>query len=117
MAFPQLGTSNLNATTILCVIYQGLNSVTPLELAGQTESAAASVSWALGKLAAVGLSDTVLGCPKSELSPNTFLFPNKKQKGGPLNEPPSVFANTGNNVYYKTYFADTPTTPQCKHVS
>ena len=119
MAIPQLGTDNLNATTILCDIYQGINSVTPLKLAGDTESAAAAASWALGKLGAVGLSDTVLGCPKSELSPN--LYPNSTQAGGPLSPdslspPPSVVANAGNDVFNKTYFCTPPTTPQCSHI-
>lgn len=114
MAFPQLGTKNLDAKTILCDIYNGVNSVEPLEVAGQTESAAAGITWALGKLADAGLSDTVLGCPKNSLSAN-FIFPNSSSKGGPLNPPPSVQANTGDDVYYKTYFCEAPTTPQCSH--
>lgn len=115
MAFAQIGSDNLNANTILCDVYSGLNSVTPLALAGEEEAVAAGITWALAKLADVGLSGTVLGCPKSELSPN-FLFPNQTEEGGPLNEPPSVFANTGNDVYNKTYFCTAPTTPQCNHV-
>ena len=37
--------------------------------------------------------------------------------GGPLDPPPSVAKWTGNNVYNKTYFANTanPTAPLCSH--
>ena len=114
MAFAQVGTPNLSAQTILCDVYQGLNSITSLALAGQTETLAAQVTWALGKLAAVGLSDTVLGCPTSTLSPN-FLFSNASSTGGPLAPPLSVSANAGNNVYNKYYFKTAPTSPQCSH--
>lgn len=114
MAFGQLGTPNFNAKTVLCDVYQGLNSITPLALAGEEESILAGITWALAKLAAVGLSDTVLGCPKSTLSPN-YLYPNSSNVGGPLGTPPNVYANTGNNVYGKTYFCTAPTTPQCSH--
>lgn len=116
MAIPQLGSDNLNVKTILCDIYQGINSIAPLALAGEVETGAAGVSWALGKLAAVGLSDTVLGCPQNELSPNT-LYPNRTMEGGPLSAPKSVQKNIGNNVYNKVYFTDAPTKPQCKHVA
>lgn len=114
MAIPQLDTTNLNIDTLLCDAYNGINSITPLALAGQEEAIAGGITWALGKLAAVGLSDTILGCPTSELSPN-FLYPNSTEKGGPLNPPPSVVSNTGNDVYGKTYFCTAPTTPQCAH--
>ena len=84
----------------------------PLALAGESELGEEAVTWALGKLADVGISDTILGCPKSAESSN-FLFPNQTQKGGPLNPPPSVQKNTGNNVYNKIYFETAPTKPQC----
>lgn len=118
MGVAQLGTPNLSPQTILCDIVQGLNSITPLALAGQVESAEAEVSWALGKLTAVGIGSTILGCPTSALSPNSILYPNSTNQGGPLGPPPSVAANTGNNVYGKTYFAGSaPTTPKCSHTS
>lgn len=60
--------------------------------------------------------NTVLGCPTSTIS-NNFLFPNANSTGGPLSPPPSVLANTGNNVYNKTYFTTSPTRPMCSHVS
>ena len=113
MAIPQLGSKNLNTSTILCDVYNGLNSVTPLALAGEEKDIGAGISWALDKLAGAGLSDTALGCPKNSLSPDFQLFPNRTQLGGPLNEPEFVFHNTGDNVFYKTYFATAPTTPQC----
>jgi hypothetical protein len=114
LAIAQLDSKNLNAVTILCDVYQGLNSITPLALAGQAESADASITWALGKLAAVGLDATTLGCPSSSLSPN-FLTSNDTQQGGPLDPPPGVLANTGNNVYNKLYFAQSPAVPPKCH--
>ncbi|KZL84239.1 hypothetical protein CI238_09926 [Colletotrichum incanum] len=110
----QLGTGNLNATTLLCDVYQGINSVVPLFVAGTTEQVAAASSWALSKLDPY-FGNTVLGCPTSVLSPNapSLLFPNANNKGGPLNPPPSVAKNVGNNVYYKTYFSTAPVTPAC----
>ncbi|TKA57013.1 hypothetical protein B0A55_13044 [Friedmanniomyces simplex] len=117
MAFPQLQGGDLTAANALCMIYQGFNSITPLALSGEEQSIAAGVTWALGKLTAVGLDGTTLGCASSTLSPNEFLFPNSTQKGGPLNPPASVQSNIGSNVYYKTYFTSAPTTPQCSHSS
>ncbi|KAK0306472.1 hypothetical protein LTR01_006330 [Friedmanniomyces endolithicus] len=117
MLFPQAQGGTLDAKTALCYIYQGLNSVTPLALAGEEQAAAAGITWALSKLLAVGLDGTTLGCPASTLSPNTYLYPNATNKGGPLNEPASVAANIGSNVYYKTYFTSAPTTPKCSHSS
>ncbi|KAF9872869.1 hypothetical protein CkaCkLH20_09732 [Colletotrichum karsti] len=110
----QLGTANLNATTVLCDLYQGINSVVPLFVAGTTEEVAAATTWAISKLDPF-FSNTVLGCPLSVLSPNdpSFLYPNAKNQGGPLNPPRSVAKNVGNNVYYKTYFTTAPTTPAC----
>ena len=113
MPIGQIGTPNLNATTILCNVYQGLNSITPLALAGDSEAAQAGISWALGKLAVAGLSDTVLGCPTDTISAN-FLFPNQTTTGGPLGPPPYIAANNGNNKYYKSYFPEAPTKPQCQ---
>ncbi|KAK0990694.1 hypothetical protein LTR54_012054 [Friedmanniomyces endolithicus] len=117
MVFPQAQRGTLAAKTALCYIYQGFNSVTPLALAGEEQAAAAGTTWALSKLLAVGLDGTTLGCPASTLSPNTYLYPNATNKGGPLNEPASVAANIGSNVYYKTYFTSAPTTPKCSHSS
>ena len=91
MPIAQVGTPNLNATTILCDVYQGLNSITPLALGGTEESVAAKVTWALSKLDGA-FQGTILGCPKSTLSPN-FLFPN--HTGDALDPPPSVVKNTG----------------------
>ncbi|OLN86569.1 Aromatic peroxygenase 3 [Colletotrichum chlorophyti] len=110
----QLGTGNLNATTLLCDLYQGLNSVIPLFVAGTTEQVAAAATWAISKLDP-HFSNTVLGCAASVLSPNGpgLLFPNANNKGGPLNPLPSVAKNVGNNVYYKTYFTAAPTSPAC----
>lgn len=118
MPFGQLGTPNLTPSTILCVVVQGINSITPLGLAGQAATAEARTAWASEKLGLVGLSGTILGCPTGALSPNAPIYPNASSQGGPLNPPPSVAANTGNNVYNRTYFAGTaPTTPRCNHVS
>ncbi|GKT95361.1 heme-thiolate peroxidase [Colletotrichum tofieldiae] len=113
-AVAQLGTGNLNATTLLCDVYQGINSVVPLFVAGTTEQVAAASSWALSKLDPY-FGNTALGCPTSVLSPNTpsLLFPNANNMGGPLNPPPSIAKNVGNNVYYKTYFSTAPVTPAC----
>ena len=112
MAIPQLGTEQLSAQTILCDVYNGIQSIMPLAVAPETQNLAAGVTWALGKLAAVGLSNTVLGCPTSGLSP---LYPNATMEGGPLNPPPEVERNTGNNVYGKSCFCEAPSegTPMC----
>lgn len=107
MGAAQLGTDNLTPQTLLCDIYQGLNSITPLALAAQDRSLAASVSWSLGALADVGISDTVLGCPSSAISKD-FLVANAEDQGGPLNPPPSVEENVGDNVYGRVYFAQEP---------
>jgi hypothetical protein len=108
----QLGTDNFNARTVLCDIYQGLNSITPIILAGGEENAAKGISWALSVLDPL-FSLTALGCPDSTLSPN-FLFPQSTRVGGPINPPkiPSD-SNTGDNVYNKIYFTQPPKTPQC----
>ncbi|KAK3081144.1 hypothetical protein LTS18_009789, partial [Coniosporium uncinatum] len=115
MPISQLGTPNLNTSTILCDLYMGINSVAPLAIAGTEEQVAAGITWALSKLEPA-LGGTVLGCPTSTLSQN-YLYPNANQKGGPLNPPAAVLANTGNNVYNKTYFTTAPVTPQCSHTS
>ncbi|KAK1977515.1 hypothetical protein LZ30DRAFT_256194 [Colletotrichum cereale] len=113
-AAPQLGTGNLNATTLLCEVYQAVNSMVPLFVAGTTAEVAAATAWALSKLDPY-FANTVLGCPPGVLSPNapSFLYPNANNEGGPLNPPPSVAKNVGDNVYYKTYFANAPVTPAC----
>lgn len=114
LVLPQLGTGNLNANTVLCDIYQTLNSVSPLALAGPVQDAAAAVTWALNKLAPLLAASSVLGCPAGTLSPNAAPYPNASSSGGPENYPPGVFRNVGNNVYGKTYFATAPpSTPQC----
>ncbi|SMY23549.1 unnamed protein product [Zymoseptoria tritici ST99CH_1A5] len=109
MAFGQIGTPNLNATTLLCNAFQGLNSVTPLAIAGQSRGAQASVTWALGKLIDVGLDGTTLGCPKTTISQN--FYPDVK--GGPLQPPPVQTKNNGNNVYNKVYHRTAPKQPIC----
>jgi hypothetical protein len=113
MPFGQLGTPNVSPATLLCDLFQGLNSITPLTLAGQLEDASAGISWAVGKLAAVGIDNTVLGCPTTTLSPD-FLYPNSTQTGGPLAPPPVQVQNSGNNTYYQTYFCDAPTMQNCQ---
>lgn len=108
---------NLSPETILCDVYQGINSILPLAVAQSGQDAASALSWALSKLDPYFLN-TALGCPGSTLSSNPTgfeLFPDKK--GGYLQEPPSQSSNTGNNVYNKIYFTDAPVTPQCDHVS
>lgn len=107
---PQLGTGNLNANTLLCDIYQSINSVSPLVLAGPIEEAATAITWALSKLTPF-IAASVLGCPLGALSPNNVLYPNASSAGGPENYPPGVFKNTGNNVYGKTYFTTAPSSP------
>lgn len=116
MPFGQLGTANLNAQTILCDTYQGLNSIIPLFVSGDAEAVEAAVTWAIGLLDPF-FSNTVLGCPTSTISENSFLFANNNAEGGPLNPPPSVQANTGNNVYNKVYFTASPTAPMCSHTA
>jgi hypothetical protein len=108
----QIGTQNFNPRTFLCNVYQGLNSITPLVLGGTEENVAKGVSWALSVLDPL-FSKTALGCPDSVISPNV-LFPQSQREGGPVNPPriPSD-ANTGDNVYYKTYFKNAPIKPQC----
>jgi hypothetical protein len=109
----QLGTGNLSPQTILCDIYQGVNSITPLQLGGTVESVAKAVSWATSVLDPV-LGGTALGCPNNVVSPN-FLYPNSAQAGGPALPPPvTADGNTGDNVYNKIYFTSAPTNPTCK---
>jgi hypothetical protein len=115
-AAAQVGTGHLTVQTLLCDVYQGLNSITPLTLGGSEENIAKGVSWALSVLDPI-LSKTALGCPDSVVSPN-FLFPNSQQVGGPVN-PPKVPSDewTGDNVYNKVYFGGNspPTDPKCSH--
>lgn len=107
---PQLGTGNLNANTVLCDIYQTLNSLSPLVLAGPVEEAAAAIAWALAKLTPL-VAASVLGCPAGSLSPNAALYPDASSAGGPETYPPGVYKNVGNNVYGQTYFATAPSNP------
>ena len=110
----QLGTANLNVNTILCDLYQGINSITPLALAGDSESTATAVTWAMSKLTPLIGTGTTLGCVATVLSPNqNLLFPNATQTGGPGSNPPASDSKTGNNVYNKVYFANAPTEPAC----
>lgn len=113
-AIPQLGTGNLNVTTLLCDAYMGLNSIIPLFVAGDAATQAAAVTWALSKLDPY-FKNTLLGCPSSSTSNN--FYPNPNTVGGPLNPPTAVKANNGNNVYNKVYFSSAPVTPQCSHAS
>ncbi|KAI5365032.1 Putative chloroperoxidase [Septoria linicola] len=113
MPFGQIGTPNLNVSTIICNLYQGLNSITPLALAGKSQAAQAQVSNLIGKLAGLGLDGTTLGCPRNSISAN-FLYPNATTAGGPLGPDLDVTKNNGNNVYYKTYHTEAPKYPKCK---
>lgn len=107
-------TPNFNATTLLCDIYQGIQSITPLFLSGTEKDVASAVSWALGKLDPV-LGIGALGCPSDTLSPEEtdILFPSASATGGPLNSPSAQATNAGNNVYNKVYFSAAPTAPAC----
>lgn len=110
----QLGTDNLNVQTLLCNVYQGINSITPL-VAGKTlEDSSKAITWALSVLDPI-LSKTALGCPDSVISPN-MLYPEANREGGPAN-PPRVPSDqwTGNNVYNKVYFKNAPTGQSCSH--
>ncbi|KAJ4373074.1 hypothetical protein N0V83_003365 [Neocucurbitaria cava] len=117
-AISQVGTPNLTPTTILCDVYQGINSITPLAFGGTEEETAKAVSWALSVLDPY-FNGTALGCPDSVVSPN-FLYPEPAREGGPAT-PPTVpsDANTGDNVYGKVYFGgdSAPMSPQCDHAS
>lgn len=108
---------NLNASTILCDIYQGINSITPLELAPGLEDVGAGISWALSKLTPLFGPGSVLGCSTAVLSPNPGLqvYPSPSRVGGPLATPSAQFQWEGDNVYNKVYFTDAPTKPQCTH--
>lgn len=109
MAVAQLGTSNLNAQTLLCDVQQGIASVTPLILSGSAVTTEAAIAWALSKLDPY-FNSTVLGCPTSAISQSTF-FPNNK--GGPLQPPSSVASNTGTNQYNNVYFASSAVPKHC----
>ncbi|KAH8712093.1 hypothetical protein GQ44DRAFT_830123 [Phaeosphaeriaceae sp. PMI808] len=111
-AVAQLGTPNLRPQTILCNVYQGITSLTPLVLGGTVEKTAKAITWALSVLDPI-FSNTALGCPDSAISPNS-LFPQSQREGGPVVAPrvPSD-ANTGDNVYNKIYFRNPPQQPQC----
>lgn len=107
---------NLNTSTILCSVYQGLNSVTPLALAGQEKAVADGITWALSKLTPLIGKGTTLGCAQSALSPDPLpLYPSPSRTGGPLATPSAQFQWEGDNVYNKVYFTSAPKTPQCSH--
>lgn len=110
----QLGTGNLNATNLLCDIYQGINSITPLLVAGDEATVAAAAAWAASKLDPY-FSSTVLGCPSSVLSPDAdgLLFPSPSATGGPQKSPSAQASKAGNNVYSKVYFTAAPSKPAC----
>ncbi|KAI6811642.1 hypothetical protein KC332_g11944 [Hortaea werneckii] len=114
MPIAQLGTDNFNVQTVLCDVYSGINSIVPLALADDYESVSAEVTWALGKLADVGITADLLGCPDN--SQTDYLYANATQPGGPQNPPP-VDEQTwqSDNVYGKTYFCEKPTAPVCAH--
>lgn len=114
MGVGQVGTPNLTPTTVLCDLYQGINSIVPLFISGTEEEIANAATWAISMLD--GAFDfTTLGCPSSVLSPN--LFSNASMEGGALNPPPSIVSNAANNVYNKVYFTATPTAPLCNHAA
>ncbi|KAF2133715.1 hypothetical protein P153DRAFT_281050 [Dothidotthia symphoricarpi CBS 119687] len=108
----QLGTGNFNLQTVLCDVYQGINSITPLQFGGSLEKSARAASWAISVLDPY-FKFTALGCPTAVLSPNTdsFLYPNANKQGGPKNAPPG--SKTGDNVYNKIYFTSAPVKPAC----
>ncbi|KAI4723864.1 hypothetical protein E4T49_08412 [Aureobasidium sp. EXF-10728] len=114
----QLLTPNFNVTNVLCDVFQGIRSITPLILAGTEKDAGEAVDWALGKLSPV-LGVGALGCSLDTLSPDEtdILFPSASQTGGPINSPSAQASNAGNNVYSKVYFTAAPTKPACSHVS
>lgn len=111
-AVAQVGSPNLNVNTVLCDVYQGINSITPLLIAGDVQDVTARVTWAVGKIASF-LGGTVLGCPTDTLSPDFALYPNATRTGGPLATPSAQAANIGDNVYNKVYFKNAPAKPQC----
>lgn len=112
-------TPNFNTTAIMCEIYQGINSITPLFVAGTEAEVAAATEWALNKLDNAFPAGTFLGCPVNTLSPNSpnysGLYQNPSQTGGPLTPPASQVQWVKNNVYNRTYFTTAPTAPACKH--
>ncbi|UPX20123.1 uncharacterized protein EKO05_0010367 [Ascochyta rabiei] len=109
----QFGTANLNAQTILCDFYQGINSITPLVIGGTEERVAKGISWALSVLVPA-FGGTAAGCPDNVIAPN-FLYPQSQTQGGPTTPPPvKADGNTGDNVYNKVYFKTAPTNPTCK---
>lgn len=114
MAIAQLGSDNLSVKTILCDVFMGVNSITPLALGGPARDTTGAVTWAVDKLASVGLTRTALGCPADSISP---LYPNATDAGGPLNPPSAVVDNSGNNVYNKVYFTEAPTEPRCNNAA
>lgn len=110
----QVGTPNLSVETLLCDVYQGINSVTPLIAAGALEDTAKLVAFATSKLLPVLGSKSALGCPDNAISPNLdILFPGADKVGGPEKAPPASDANTENNVYGKVYFKEAPKAPAC----
>jgi len=109
-----VGTPNFSPQTLLCEVYQGINSITPLALGGTSEQVAKGVTWAANVLGNVLGPGTALGCPDNAISPN-FLFPQRAEAGGPTTPPPvRADGNTGDNVYNKVYFKSPPTNPTCR---
>ncbi|KAM3417429.1 hypothetical protein BST61_g5675 [Cercospora zeina] len=116
MPIGQFGTDNLNVSTLLCNLYQGLNSIAPLALAGTSQTAQAGITSLLGKLVDLGLDGTPLGCPGNTIS-NNFLYPNASTAGGPLGPSLDVVSNNANNVYYKAYHTEAPKFPKCSFLN
>jgi hypothetical protein len=117
----QLLTPNFNVTNILCDVFQGVRSITPLVVAGDEKAAGQAADWALSKLSPV-LGVGALGCSLDTLSPDlndgdSLLYPSASKTGGPVNSPSAQASNAGNNVYNKVYFTAAPTKPLCNHVS
>ncbi|KAI5242718.1 hypothetical protein E4T43_04629 [Aureobasidium subglaciale] len=110
----QLGTPNFNVTNILCDVFQGIRSITPLVIAGTEKDAAVAADWAINKLVPY-LGVGALGCSLDTLSPDQgdILFPSATRTGGPINSPSAQAKRAGNNVYNKVYFKTAPTTPAC----
>jgi hypothetical protein len=113
-AVAQIGTPNLSVKTVLCDVYQGINSITPILVAGGLETTSKAATWAAGVLEPI-LGKSALGCPNSVLSPN-YLYPEATREGGPQT-PPRVASDkwTGDNVYNKVYFKTAPESQQCSH--
>ncbi|KAF2768670.1 hypothetical protein EJ03DRAFT_375180 [Teratosphaeria nubilosa] len=115
MLFGQIGTPNVNVSPLLCNIYQGLNSITPLAIAGESEVAQAAVTDLIARVAGVLPAGSIDGCPTDTISSN-YLYPNSTTAGGPLGPSLNIERNAGNNVYNQVYFTEAPEKPDCWYV-